>query len=111
MRKIVDTILPTTMVGSYPRPGWFTYQLSGRDVREAFKHVAHEEAYADATRVIIQDQEEAGLDIVCDGQMYFDDYIGSIGSFFLDMYEGVSRVDPAKEGDPAAGGAPTMTQE
>ena len=37
MRKIVDTILPTTMVGSYPRPGWCTYQLLGRDVREAFK--------------------------------------------------------------------------
>ena len=25
-------LLPTTMVGSYPRPGWFTYQLEGRDV-------------------------------------------------------------------------------
>ena len=37
MRKIVDTILPTTMVGSYPRPHWFTYQLDGRDVRVAFK--------------------------------------------------------------------------
>ena len=32
MRKIVDTILPTTMVGSYPRPDWFRYQLLGRDV-------------------------------------------------------------------------------
>ena len=52
MRKIVDTILPTTMVGSYPRPGWFTYQLLGRDPRVAFKHAPHEEAYADATRVI-----------------------------------------------------------
>ena len=87
MRKIVDTILPTTMVGSYPRPGWFSYQLLGRDARVAFKHAPHEEAYADATRVIIQDQEEAGLDIVCDGQMYFDDYIGSIGSFCWYMYE------------------------
>jgi hypothetical protein len=59
MRKIVDTILPTTMVGSYPRPAWFTYQLAGRDARVAFKHVDHEAAYADATRVIIQDQEES----------------------------------------------------
>ena len=38
-RKIVDTILPTTMVGSYPRPHWFTQQLLGRDVRVAFKEV------------------------------------------------------------------------
>ncbi len=80
MRKIVDTILPTTMVGSYPRPEWFKFQLLGRDVREAFKHVAHEEAFNDATRIAIQDQEVAGIDIVSDGQMYFDDYVGSIGS-------------------------------
>jgi 5-methyltetrahydropteroyltriglutamate--homocysteine methyltransferase len=111
MRKIVETILPTTMVGSYPRPGWFTYQLLGRDPRVAFKHAPHEEAYADATRVIIQDQEEAGLDIVCDGQMYFDDYIGSIGSFCWYMYERIPGFDPAKEEHPAAVDAATMTKE
>ena len=38
-KKIVDTILPTTMVGSYPRPHWFHQQLLGRDVRVAFKEV------------------------------------------------------------------------
>jgi 5-methyltetrahydropteroyltriglutamate--homocysteine methyltransferase len=111
MRRIVDTILPTTMVGSYPRPAWFTYQLAGRDVRVAFKHVDHEEAYADATRVIIQDQEEAGLDIVCDGQMYFDDYVGSIGSFCWYMYERIPGFDPAKEEHPAAVDAAAMTKE
>ena len=48
-RKIVDTILPTTMVGSYPRPHWYEQQLLGRDMRVAFKEVRHEEAYHDAT--------------------------------------------------------------
>ena len=52
-KKIVDTILPTTMVGSYPRPHWFTQQLLGRDVRVAFKEVKHEEAYHDATHAVI----------------------------------------------------------
>ena len=52
------------MVGSYPRPHWFDYQLLGRDVRVAFKHVDHQEAYEDATEVVIHDQEEAGLDFV-----------------------------------------------
>ena len=28
--KIVDTLLPTTMVGSYPRPQWYRHQLLGR---------------------------------------------------------------------------------
>ena len=35
--------LPVTMVGSYPRPHWFNYQLLGRDVRVAFKHADHAE--------------------------------------------------------------------
>jgi methionine synthase II (cobalamin-independent) len=74
-------LLPTTMVGSYPRPGWFTYQLQGRDVLEAFKVTHHAEAFEDATRTVIGDQEEAGLDIVTDGQMWFDDYHMGIGSF------------------------------
>ena len=30
--ELPDTLLPVTMVGSYPRPGWFTHQLAGRDI-------------------------------------------------------------------------------
>lgn len=74
-------LLPTTMVGSYPRPHWFTHQLDGRDVLEAFKITHHAEAFHDATRVSIKDQEVAGLDILTDGQMWFDDYHMGIGSF------------------------------
>ncbi|MFM9887166.1 MAG: hypothetical protein ACKVQT_29405 [Burkholderiales bacterium] len=111
MRKIVDTILPTTMVGSYPRPEWFKFQLLGRDVREAFKHVAHEEAFNDATRIAIQDQEVAGIDIVSDGQMYFDDYVGSIGSFCWYMYERIPGFEQAKEEHPGSVGATTITKE
>ena len=111
MRKIVDTILPTTMVGSYPRPDWFKYQLLGRDVRVAFKHVPTRKPTPTPPGVIIQDQEEAGLDIVTDGQMYFDDYVGSIGSFCWYMYERIPGFDPAKEEHPAAVDAATMTKE
>ena len=111
MRKIVDTILPTTMVGSYPRPKWFTHQLLGRDIRVAFKAVDHAEAFDDATRLAISDQEEAGLDIVTDGQMYFDDYVGVIGSFCWYMYERLPGFDPAKEEHPNAVGATDRTKE
>ena len=100
-RKIVDTILPTTMVGSYPRPHWFTQQLRGRDVRVAFKEVQHEEAYHDATHAVLHDQEEAGLDIVTDGQMSYDDYVGGIGSFCWYMYERIGGFDPAREEHPS----------
>jgi 5-methyltetrahydropteroyltriglutamate--homocysteine methyltransferase len=89
------------MVGSYPRPHWFTQQLLGRDVRVAFKEVTHEEAYHDATHAAIHDQEEAGLDIVTDGQMHYDDYVGGIGSFCWYMYERIGGFDPAREEHPS----------
>ena len=111
LTKIVDTILPTTMVGSYPRPHWFTQQLLGRDIRIAFKEVSHEEAYQDATQIAIHDQEEAGLDIVTDGQMYFDDYVGVIGSFCWYMYERIHGFEPAKEPHPSEVGTTVRTKD
>jgi 5-methyltetrahydropteroyltriglutamate--homocysteine methyltransferase len=83
----VATLLPTTMVGSYPRPSWFREQLAGRDIREAFKSIHHEEAFHDAVGAVIADQERAGLDIVTDGQMWFDDYAMGIGSFLWYWFE------------------------
>jgi methionine synthase II (cobalamin-independent) len=100
-REIVDKVLPTTMVGSYPRPHWYTKQLLGRDVRVAFKEVQHEEAYLDATQVVIHDQAEAGLDMVTDGQMWYDDYVGVIGSFCWYMYERIGGFEPAREEHPS----------
>jgi methionine synthase II (cobalamin-independent) len=104
--KIVDTLLPTTMVGSYPRPHWFKHQLLGRDVRVAFKEVQHEEAYDDAVATVIRDQEEAGLDIVTDGNMWYDDYVGVIGSFCWYMYERIPGFEASREPHPSMIDAP-----
>ncbi len=100
-KKIVDTLLPTTMVGSYPRPHWFSHQLLGRDVRVAFKEVAHEEAYDDAVATVIRDQEEAGLDIVTDGNMWYDEYVGVIGSFCWYLYERIPGFEPTRNPHPS----------
>jgi 5-methyltetrahydropteroyltriglutamate--homocysteine methyltransferase len=110
-RKIVDTLLPTTMVGSYPRPLWYRQQLLGRDIRVAFKEVSHEEAYYDATQTVIREQEDAGLDIVTDGQMWFDDYVGVIGSFCWYMYERIPGFEQAKEMHPSEIGATVRTKD
>ena len=109
-KKIVDKILPTTMVGSYPRPQWFKHQLLGRDVRVAFKEVQHEEAYNDAVATVIRDQEEAGLDIVTDGNMWYDDYVGVIGSFCWYMYERIGGFEPAREPHPSLRRAPARAR-
>ena len=47
----------TTVVGSYPVPDWLTALPS-------------EQALVDATRVVIHTQEQAGIDVVCDGELY-----------------------------------------
>jgi 5-methyltetrahydropteroyltriglutamate--homocysteine methyltransferase len=47
----------TTVVGSYPVPDWLVALPS-------------EQALADATRVVLGTQEQAGIDLVCDGELY-----------------------------------------
>ena len=47
----------TTVVGSYPVPDWLIALPS-------------ETALTDATRVVIATQEAAGIDVVCDGELY-----------------------------------------
>jgi 5-methyltetrahydropteroyltriglutamate--homocysteine methyltransferase len=49
--------IKTTVVGSYPVPDWLAAAPS-------------EQALLDATRVVIHTQEEAGIDVVCDGELY-----------------------------------------
>lgn len=47
----------TTVVGSYPVPDWLVATPS-------------EQGLIDATRVVIATQEAAGVDVVCDGELY-----------------------------------------
>jgi 5-methyltetrahydropteroyltriglutamate--homocysteine methyltransferase len=98
---MLPSLLPTTMVGSYPRPAWFRHQLEGRDILEAFKLAAHAEAFEDAVRSVIRDQELAGLDLVTDGQMYFDDYSMGIGSFLWYWLERIGGFGKEKLPHPA----------
>ena len=100
-KQVVKQVLPTTMVGSYPRPGWFKQQLLGRDIRVAFKEVSHEEAYQDAVATVIRDQIDAGLDIVTDGNMWYDDYVGVIGSFCWYLYERIPGFEPTRNPHPS----------
>jgi 5-methyltetrahydropteroyltriglutamate--homocysteine methyltransferase len=75
--------LVTTVVGSYPQPGW----LIDRDrlgerlpprvrARELWRvpEPFLEEAQDDATRLAVQDLERAGVDVITDGEMRRESY-------------------------------------
>lgn len=49
--------IQTTVVGSYPLPEWLAAAPS-------------EQALSDAMRVVLHTQEAAGIDLVCDGELY-----------------------------------------
>jgi 5-methyltetrahydropteroyltriglutamate--homocysteine methyltransferase len=67
-----NVVLPTTIIGSLPRPAWYTQNLAGRDFREAMVDRSYREQYLDAVSCYLRDQEAAGLDIVTDGDCRFD---------------------------------------
>jgi 5-methyltetrahydropteroyltriglutamate--homocysteine methyltransferase len=57
--------LRTTVVGSYPFPGWLEFAAGHLD---KFGPADLEEMLDDATRIAIHEQADAGLDVVTDGE-------------------------------------------
>ncbi|MHA6627362.1 5-methyltetrahydropteroyltriglutamate--homocysteine methyltransferase [Pseudonocardia sichuanensis] len=92
-------LLPTSLVGSYAQPDWLIdrAKLAGRfpprvRAKELWRippqHLA--EAQDDATVVAIRAQEEAGLDIVTDGEIRRESY----SNHFATALEGVDVDNP-----------------
>lgn len=92
-------LFPTTLVGSYPQPEWLIdrKKLAGRfpprvRARELWR-VAPEflaEAQDDATVLAIKAQEDAGLDIITDGEIRRESY----SNRFATALEGVDIDNP-----------------
>ena len=92
-------LFPTTLVGSYPQPDWLIdrKKLAGRfpprvRARELWRipEPFLAEAQADATLLAIRAQEEAGLDIVTDGEIRRESY----SNRFATALEGVDIDNP-----------------
>jgi 5-methyltetrahydropteroyltriglutamate--homocysteine methyltransferase len=67
-----EVALACSMVGGYPRPHWLQGRVFGSLHEPLYRSTAIRVAYEDAVRLCAQDQERAGLDILADGQQYFD---------------------------------------
>ncbi len=94
-------LFPCTLVGSYPQPDWLIDRasLSKRfpprtRARELWRiepdHLL--EAQRDATRIAIQDQERAGLDIVTDGEVCRESY----SNHFATALDGLDLDNPGE---------------
>jgi 5-methyltetrahydropteroyltriglutamate--homocysteine methyltransferase len=87
--------LATTITGSLPRPAWFSENLEGRSFTAAFNGSSrYREQYGDAVAALIADQTRAGLDILSDGEMRFDEDIGG-RSWFAYLFDRMEGLSPA----------------
>ncbi len=93
-----DFLFPCTLVGSYPQPDWLIDKevLKGRfpprtRAPELWRlpEPYLTQAQADATRLVVQDQIDAGIDIVTDGEIKRESY----SNFFANALEGVDGVN------------------
>ena len=98
-------LFPTTIVGSFPQPEWLIdrAKLAGRfpprvRAQELWRippqYLA--EAQDDATLIAIRAQEEAGLDIVSDGEIRRESY----SNRFATALEGVDLDNPGTRARP-----------
>ena len=86
-------LLPTSVVGSYAWPAWVWAaleaaergELGGADVQEVMD---------DAVDTALRDQEDAGVDIVSDGEMR---RVGFFTAEFYSHLTGIRRMEPARK--------------
>jgi 5-methyltetrahydropteroyltriglutamate--homocysteine methyltransferase len=103
-------LFPTTLVGSYPQPEWLVDRqvLMGSVPRLRMRELWRvsepllQQAQDDATLLAIKEQEEAGLDIITDGEIRRESY----SNRFATALEGVSLDRPGtalgRSGQPMA---------
>jgi 5-methyltetrahydropteroyltriglutamate--homocysteine methyltransferase len=98
MGILMDNLFPTTVVGSYPQPGWLIdrAKLGSKVPRVRAPEIWRvdkamlEEAQDDATLLAIRDMERAGIDIITDGEMRRESY----SNRFATELEGIDIENP-----------------
>ena len=88
-----DILLPTSVIGSLPRPAWHTASLGRQTFLEAMVNARWREQYEDAVSTHLRAQEIAGLDICTDGDAHYDEEVGGFSwqSYPLRHMAGFSR--------------------
>jgi 5-methyltetrahydropteroyltriglutamate--homocysteine methyltransferase len=88
-----DHFLLTTVVGSYPKPKWLNRSEDLVDDEDYDFDEDHlEEAHDDAARLITEEHERAGLDVVVDGEMRRNEMV----EYFAHRIDGYEFNGPVK---------------
>jgi len=84
-------LLPTSVIGSYAIPGWVHL---ARDAAAAgtFGEADLREVEADAVDMAIRDQEDAGVDLISDGEMR------RVGFFTAGFYDYMTGIESREQG-------------
>src|ERR1700742_3518025 len=92
-----DILIPTMMVGNYPKPRWYNgagYAVvpQGNFVSDSVSY----EAFEDCIAAIVLYQERAGIDVISDGRVYGGDtpYAGIL-YYFTERMKGYASYGPA----------------
>jgi 5-methyltetrahydropteroyltriglutamate--homocysteine methyltransferase len=73
-----NVVLPTSIIGSLPRPSWYNAVLGAKSFLEAMVHARYREQYEDAVSCFLRAQETAGIDICTDGDAHYDEEIAGM---------------------------------
>jgi 5-methyltetrahydropteroyltriglutamate--homocysteine methyltransferase len=80
-------LIPTATIGSLPKPPWLTGEWYSVKERWLQQGAALDQAFEDATRLAVIEQEAAGIDIISDGEQRRPTHY----SYFLKQLTGVDR--------------------
>ena len=85
-------MLKTSVIGSYALPPWLITSINAME-RGEYGPKDIEETLNDAVNMAISDQEEAGLDVVSDGEMR---RFGFFTAGFYGCLSGLSALEPLR---------------
>jgi len=89
----LDSMLKTSVIGSYATPSWLITALDAIS-RGEYGALDIKETLDDAVDLAIRDQEEAGIDIITDGEMR---RLGFFTAGFYDRLAGLSALEPKRK--------------
>jgi 5-methyltetrahydropteroyltriglutamate--homocysteine methyltransferase len=85
-------MIPTHVMGSHGFPGWFWTALDKIKAGE-YGQTDVKETFDDATQLAIRDQERAGIDIICDGEMRRFFFVQT----FYGKMDGLEHIEPLRK--------------